>query len=145
VFGYDVCCRPALYFFCVAEGADPPAVSVYSTGETAEIPKGVKLTLPREPQARSGVEAKWGTFHETNVDKTGAVRGRQFAVQDVERLARRHEQISIQPLEVTIDSLEVNNGFDPGNRGGMTLGCQSKPIRSVQFFYFEVPVVESIA
>src|SRR5947209_566860 len=76
--------------------------------------------------------------------KPGAVRGLQLSLQNLLRLVGRREEITVEPLEVAINLLFLDDCFDAINRGGVALGGEPRAALTVQAFEFKVAVVERV-
>jgi hypothetical protein len=77
----------------------------------------MELRLTRKAQAATGLETiDRRARHERHVDEAGSMTGVELFLQLVDRIARRYEQIAVEPFELALDALVVNDSLDRSNR-----------------------------
>jgi len=73
------------------------------------------------------------------------VRRRELAIEELLLIVWREEQVSVEPLEITVNLLLFHNRFDLIDGGAVTLGREPRPALSMQALDFEVAIINGVA
>src|ERR1035438_3261715 len=103
----------------------------------------MELRLPCKAETRSKFKIERRLFQFSYL-QPGAFCRLPLLLELLLRVPIRGKQISVQAFKITIDLLVSNNGFNLGNRCGVTLRDQSSASRAVKTFDFAIACVYDI-
>src|SRR5260370_30134132 len=103
----------------------------------------MKLRLVRQAQTRAGIEWPYRrTLQLADFRQPCTLRGFEFFVEHVRRFTGGHEQITRQPLKITLDLLLGHDGCNPLDSTAMAFSGQPCAFFAVYTFQVEVAMVE---
>src|SRR5580658_6939950 len=104
----------------------------------------MKLRLPSKLQARTRIK-QWSDrslLDAIDAGEAGTMGGLKLLIENLRRLAGRHDQIAIQSFEITVDLFIVDDAFNAIDRGSVTPRHQPGVLFSVQSFQINVTSIE---
>lgn len=127
-------------------GKDAHAQGLGGAEQAAEVAQGVDLGLLREPQRRRVLQRGDAQARQPlDLVEAGAVRGLQFAPDHRFGLATAQEEIAVEPFEVAVQALAVDDALDAVD-GALVAGSgQARPGRAVDPLDLEIAVVDGAA
>src|SRR5215203_3505140 len=106
--------------------------------------KRMELRLVQKPYRWSGIEGVDRCAFRPFDRKTGAPARFKFLAEVFRRFVWRFKQITIEPLELALDSFLAHDSFHEIDGRGVTLRCESRALLAVQLLQFVVPIIERI-
>src|SRR5688572_19504413 len=90
------------------------------------------LRLPPEAQTAAGIIGINGRAVEWLDLHAGSASSLQFAIENVERIARRHKQVTVNAREVAVDLLLADNALDLIDGSAVALGREAHAFLAVR-------------
>src|SRR3569623_124741 len=134
--------RAALDVFHVSAGVDGGAALMDQLGERREVFERMKLALARTAQAGTGFEVTKRRMLAPFDLEAGGARSAQLVFERLGRIALGHEQITVEPFEITVDLFLLHDRFDEIHRRGVTFRRQPRFVLTVHVGEIEVAVVQ---
>src|SRR5688572_29277229 len=101
----------------------------------------MKLRLLRESQRRSGIKrTPRNAIDFLNVHKSGTVGRFKFIVKNLFWIARRHEKVTVEAFEFTINPFVVADRFYPIDRRCVALCSMACAFLTMKSFQLEVAI-----
>jgi hypothetical protein len=125
----------------VAEAASSPTLD--RGKETPDVLDDVELRLIGEAKCRPGIVRREGSpLDPPYAAQPGSLRGFELAVEQLGRLIGSETQVAIEPGEVAVDVLALDDRFDRGNRLSMARRGEAGAFGAVQSLELAIAHVE---